>query len=395
MLNIILFDSDVRDNLLPFTFTRPISEIRIGILTIREKWEKLLHCRTSYITQDYLAEKFPIYIEPEENYVINGSILPNAELCRRILQLNDNECLLKNGELIAAKLDEELFDYVAGSGEEGNRLKSTETDIAFKSIQHLQDIFELNDYALRKDFELMTKGRWSQPISQTNRVFGAEHIFLEKGAKVECSILNATTGPIYIGKNAEVMENCAIRGGLALCEGAILKMGAKIYGATTIGTHSRVGGEVKNAILFANSNKGHEGYLGNAVIGEWCNLGADTNNSNLKNNYGNVKLWSYSEKKPIDTGLQFCGLMMGDHSKAAINTMFNTGTVVGVSANIFGAGFPPTFIPDFSWGIHETYQLEKAIETASLVMARRDTVMNEADKKILKAVFEQTETWRK
>jgi UDP-N-acetylglucosamine diphosphorylase/glucosamine-1-phosphate N-acetyltransferase len=394
MLNIILFDSDVRDNLLPFTFTRPISEIRIGILTIREKWERLLHCRTSYITQDYLAEKYPIHIEHEDNYVINGSILPTPELCRRILQLNDNECLLKNGELIASKLDEELFDYVAGS-DEGSRLKSIETDIDFKSIQHLQDIFRLNEYALQKDFELVTKNKYSQPISQTNRVFGAEKIFIEKGAKVECSILNATNGPIYIGKNAEIMENCTIRGGLALCEGAILKMGAKIYGSTTIGPYSRVGGEVKNTVIFGNSNKGHEGYLGDSVLGEWCNLGADTNNSNLKNNYSNIKLWSYPDKKTIDTGLQFCGLMMGDHAKSAINTMFNTGTVVGVAANVFGAGFPPTFIPDFTWGVSETYRLEKAIETASLVMARRDIVMNDTEKKIFAAIFQQTETWRK
>jgi UDP-N-acetylglucosamine diphosphorylase/glucosamine-1-phosphate N-acetyltransferase len=212
---------------------------------------------------------------------------------------------------------------------------------------------------------------------------------------VECSVLNATTGPIYIGKNAEIMENCTIRGGLALCDGAILKMGAKIYGATTIGPHSRVGGEVKNAVIFGNSNKGHEGYLGNSVLGEWCNLGADTNNSNLKNNYSNVSLWSYPDKKPIDTGLQFCGLMMGDHAKCAINTMFNTGTVVGVAANVFGAGFPPTFIPDFTWGVTETYRLDKALATATLVMERRNLPMNDTEKKILEAIFQQTAEWRK
>ncbi len=398
MKNIILFDSDIRDQLLPITYTRPVCELRIGILTIREKWEHWLKGRVSYITQDYLSEKYPISIA-SDNLVINGAILPDTQLCQLIQNLKFNEALLKNGELIAARLDERQF-YNLMEDNDIEELEGFELEESTKllAINHVWDIFSFNDSALRSDFTLLTKGRTSAPLSKTNQLLGdAAQLFIEEGATIECSILNTKTGPIYIGKNAEVMEGCVIRGGLALCEGSTLKIGAKIYGATTIGPHSKVGGEVNNSILIAYSNKAHEGYLGNSVLGEWCNIGADTNTSNLKNNYEPVKLWDYTKDSFVKTGMQFLGLIMGDHSKCAINTMFNTGTVVGVSANIYGAGFPRNFIPSFTWGGTgglETYPFNKAIDTMERVLARRQMLVSKEDRDILKYIFEFSARYR-
>ncbi len=389
MRNIILFDSEVRQHLLPLTFTRPVAELRIGITTIKEKWEQLLDGVASYITEDYLSTKFPISIS-DDNYVIDGSVIPTEALCSRIADLGYNEALVKNGELIAARLGEEQFERVILEGEMSS-LEETEIDLEFVQISRPWHLFSYNDQVLRADFQWITKNRKSQTISPTNQVLGKENIFLEEGAKVECSILNATTGPIYIGKNAEIMEGCIVRGALALCEGATLKMGAKLYGANTFGPHCKVGGEVGNSILLGYSNKGHDGYLGNSVLGEWCNLGADTNTSNLKNTYDEVRLWSYVEKKFAHTGQNFLGLIMGDHSKSGINTMFNTGTVVGVAANIFGEGYPRNIIPSFSWGGYSgfiTHKLDKAIATAKIVMSRRNINLTEEDEKILKHLYE-------
>nr|MCU0351404.1 glucose-1-phosphate thymidylyltransferase [Flavobacterium sp.] len=265
-------------------------------------------------------------------------------------------------------------------------------------IEHTWDIFSKNDTAIREDFELLTEGRTSQPIPKSVNVISPENIFIEKGAKLEFVTLNASTGPIYIGKNAEIMEGSVIRGPFALCEEAQVKLATKVYGATTVGPHCRIGGEVNNSVLFGYSNKGHDGFLGNAVLGEWCNIGADSNNSNLKNNYEEVRLWSYETEGFARTGLQFCGLMMGDHSKCGINTMFNTGTVVGVSANIFGSGFPRNFVPSFSWGGASgftTYLTKKAFEVAKVVMSRRNVEFTEQDAKILEHVFEETKKYRK
>ncbi len=253
-------------------------------------------------------------------------------------------------------------------------------------------MFSHNDKAIDFDFELLTQGKISQPLSETNGFLGnREDLFIEEGAQVEFSTLNTKTGKIYIGKNAEVMEGCHLRGPIALCEGSKFNLGAKIYGATTIGPHSKVGGEVNNIVIFGYSNKGHDGFVGNSVIGEWCNFGADTNSSNMKNNYAEVKLWNYKQKKFAKTGLQFAGLIMGDHSKTAINTQLNTGTVVGVAANIFKSGFPPNLVESFSWGGmkgDEKFQLEKAYEVAERAMARRSVALTEEDKAILKYVFE-------
>ncbi|MCB9285244.1 MAG: GlmU family protein [Lewinellaceae bacterium] len=395
MKNLILFDSDVRDRLLPFTYTRPVGEIRIGILTIREKWEKWLDGKVSYITQEYLGDKYPIQIE-RENFVINAAILPTKPLCQLIAQLEVNEALLWKGDLMAAKFSQEQFNRLI-KNEDLEELSVTNLEgMEFTHIGSLADLFRFNDQELRNDFQLLTEGRTSQPISATNRVLG-DAIFLEEGATVECATLNATTGPIYVGKNAEIMEGAMVRGGLALCDHAQLKMGAKIYGPTTIGPWCKVGGEVHHSIFFSYSNKAHDGYLGNSVIGEWCNIGADSNNSNLKNNYEEVRVWNYSTGKFEPTGTQFCGLFMADHSKCGINTMFNTGTVVGVSSNIFGHGFPRQFIPSFAWGgAHgfTTYKTDKAFETAERVMARRGIKLDAQDRLILLRVFEESAKYR-
>lgn len=398
-MNLILFDCHKsRENLLPFTFTRTVADIRIGILTIREKWEKVLSQKSFSLTEEYLQEKFPAYKEAAHALYINGTVLPDEKLIAAIQKLGALQSLTANGKLIAFKtekhhLNYENFEAIAKG------FTPVEHKEPFLCIEHVWDIFSLNGQALKADFELLTKGRKSQKLSDTNTLIGsAENLFIEEGAVVEASALNTNTGVIYIGKDAEIMENCAVRGPFALCEHAALKMSAKVYGATTLGPHCKAGGELNNVIFFGYSNKAHDGFLGNSVIAEWCNLGADTNNSNLKNNYSHVELFNYREGKPVDTGLTFCGLFMGDHSKSGINTMFNTGTVVGVSANIFGGDFPPKLIPSFSWGGTKwlrTFSFEKSIEVAEKVMERRNIKLTEADVKILKAVFEKDAKYRR
>jgi len=390
-MNYILFDGTVRNQLLPFTYTRPVADIRIGILTIREKWEKLLGFTTTTVTEDYLSEKYPM-VEMEQNIFINASFIPSENLVKIVKSLSENQAVFYDDEPIAfftsegQEVDFETYDIVQYS----------ENDVL--RVEHTWDIFSKNHEAIKRDFKLITKDRESQPIPEMTVAFNKEQIFIEEGAKLPLCSLNATEGPIYIGKYAEIMEGSMIRGPFALCNNATVKMNAKIYTGCTIGPHSKVGGELNNSVIMGYSNKGHDGFLGNAVIGEWCNLGADTNNSNLKNNYTEVRLWDYETEGFAKTGLQFCGLMMGDHSKCGINTMFNTGTVIGVSANIFGSGFPRNFIPSFSWGGSAgmtTYKTNKAFEVAKVVMARRKVEFSEEDAKILEHVFEETAKWRK
>ncbi len=390
-MNYILFDGTVRNALLPFTFTRPVADIRVGILTIREKWEKYLGYTTTTLTEEYLMEKFPM-VEMEENVMINASFCPNEVLVEMVQALEANQAIFMGEEVIAfyTKETQEEVDF-----DKYEIIEYTENCLR---IENPWDIFAKNDAAIREDFELLTEGRTSQPIPASVNTIAPENIFIEEGAKLEFVTLNASTGPIYIGKNSEIMECSVIRGPFALCEEGQVKMGAKVYGATTVGPHSRIGGEVSNSVLFGYSNKGHDGFLGNSVLGEWCNLGADTNNSNLKNNYEEVKLWNYEKGGFVKTGLQFCGLMMGDHSKCGINTMFNTGTVVGVSANIFGSGFPRNFVPSFSWGGASgftVYLPQKAFQTAKIVMSRRKIEFTEQDAAIMEHVFEATKEWRK
>ncbi|MEP0211665.1 MAG: GlmU family protein [Cellulophaga sp.] len=390
-MNYILFDGTARTALLPFTFTRPVAEIRIGILTIREKWEKYLGSTTSTITEDYLSEKHPM-VELEENVMINSSYLPNSSLVALIEDLKENQVIYHNDNIVAffAKEAQEEIDF-----DTYKAITYTEDVI---TVENTWDIFAKNEEALQADFDLVTEGRISAPISDTNTLINPDNIFIEEGAIVEYCMLNATKGPIYVGKNAEIWEGAMVRGGLALCDNAVIKMGAKIYGATTIGPYSKVCGEVSNSVIFGYSSKGHEGYLGNSVLGEWCNIGADSNNSNLKNNYAKVRLWNYESESFEQTGLQFCGLMMGDHSKSAINTMFNTGTVVGVNVNIYVPGFPRNFVPSFSWGGASgftTYGTKKAFDTAKIMMARRNVEFTEQDEAILTHIFEETKKWRK
>ena len=390
-MNYILFDGTVRNALLPFTFTRPVADIRIGILTIREKWENYLGSTTTTVTEEYLQDKYPM-VEMEENVMINASFLPNAVLVEMVSNLEVNQAIFKGEEVIA------FFTQESQEEVDFDTYEIIEFNDEVLTVENTWDIFQKNDIAIREDFELLTEDRRSQPIPKSVNVISPENIFIEEGAKLEFVTLNASTGPIYIAKDSEIMEGSVIRGPFALCEGAQVKLATKVYGATTVGPHSRIGGEVNNSVLFGYSNKGHDGFLGNSVLGEWCNIGADSNNSNLKNNYEEVKLWSYETEGFAKTGSQFCGLMMGDHSKCGINTMFNTGTVVGVSANIFGSGFPRNFVPSFSWGGasgFSTYITKKAFETARIVMSRRNIEFDEKEQQILEHVFEETKKWRK
>ena len=390
-MNYILFDGPSRNNLLPFTYTRPVADLRIGILTIREKWETYLGFTTTTLTEEYLSEKYPM-VEMSENVMINASYLPNSELAEMVKNLEENQAIFKGEDVIA------FFSKESQDSINFEHYEAIEFHDDLIKIEHTWDIFRKNGDALSEDFELLTKGRKSQPIPSSNRVIDAGNVFIEEGAKLEFTILNTSNGPIYIGKDAEIMEGSIIRGPFALCEASTVKMGAKIYGPTTVGPFCKVGGEVTNSVLFAYSNKAHEGYLGNSVLGEWCNIGADTNTSNLKNDYSEVRLWDYQTESFIKTGLQFCGLMMGDHSKCGINTMFNTGTVVGVNANVFGSGFPRNFIPSFTWGGHggfSTFLPKKAYEVAKSVMARRNLEFSELDADILSHVFEMTKKFRR
>jgi len=390
-MNYILFDGPSRNNLLPFTFTRPVADIRIGILTIREKWENFLKVTTTTVTEDYLSDKYPM-VEMDENIMINASYLPNFELAKLISDLKENQAIFKDEDVIA------FFTKDTQDNINFDDYEAIEFIQDIIKIENTWDIFSKNGEAIQNDFILITKNETSQPIPESNNIIAPENIFIEEGAKLEFATLNASNGPIYIGKNAEVMEGAIIRGPFALCESAGVKLGAKIYGPTTVGPHSKVGGEINNSVIFGYSNKGHDGFLGNSVLGEWCNLGADTNNSNLKNNYAEVRLWDYNTEGFAKTGLQFCGLMMGDHSKCGINTMFNTGTVVGVSANIFGSGFPRNFVPSFSWGGSSgftTYLTKKAFEVAEVVMKRRKIEFTNQDKAILEHIFEETKQYRR
>ena len=383
-MQLIFSDANYWEEFLPLTYTKPIAELRTGILTFSERWQKLLNSdEVSYITEDYLQKKFKTY-EKKESLLITPNFLPSENVLNQIKNLQLGEALIYENEVLAARLD--MQDFSLSKIEKMTDI--TEELLFFKKPT---DLFSLNDKAIDFDFELVTKGRASQELSKTNGFLGKkEDLFIEEGAEIEFATLNCKTGKIYIGKNAEIMEGSVVRGSLALCEGSKINMGSKIYGATTIGPHSKVGGEVNNIVITGFTNKGHEGFVGNSVIGEWCNLGADTNSSNLKNNYAEVKLWSYKTKKFEKTGLQFCGLIMGDHSKTAINTQFNTGTVVGVGANIFKSGFPPNLIEHFSWGGFkgdEKFRLATAFEVAEKAMARRKMPLTDDDKEIVEWVY--------
>ncbi|NOX86098.1 MAG: glucose-1-phosphate thymidylyltransferase [Chlorobi bacterium] len=388
-MNYILFDDEHRQNLLPLTFTRPVADIRAGILTLREKWEWHLGARTSTLTQKYLSKKYPLKTE-SDNIMINGSVIPDPVLAEQVRNLNPDEQLVKDELIIALRIKGEVPEDITSF--RGNKEIQFEKDI--QTISETWDIFAKNDRLLRDDFYLITKGRKSQPISGSNFVRGnPEDIFIEEGADVEFAFLNAEGGPIYMGREAVIMEGSKVRGPFAMCEHAQLKLDTKVYGATTLGPYVKAGGELNNVVFLGYSNKAHDGFLGNAVIGEWCNIGADTNNSNLKNTYDSIRMWSYAKQTFVPTNLQFCGLIMGDHTKTGINTMFNTGTVIGVSCNLYGSGFQRNFIPSFSWGSPQkmtSFKPEKAFEVATAVMKRRNKEFNEIEKEILIHIYNET-----
>lgn len=384
-MQLVFSDAQYWEDFLPLTFTKPISELRCGILTFAERWEKLLDIREKrYITEEYLEVKYPRY-EKKESLLIVPNFLPTEKVLDQIKNLQFGEALVYENELLVAKINLENFGLHQIE-------KMTDIEEELTVFKHPTDLFSFNEKAINFDFDLLTNGRISQPLSETNGFLGnKEDIFIEEGAEIEFTTINAKTGKIYIGKNAEVMEGCNLRGPIALCEGAKFNLGAKIYGATTIGPYSKIGGEVNNIVVQGYSNKGHDGFVGNSVVGEWCNFGADTNSSNLKNNYSEVKLWSYKHKKFVGTGLQFTGVIMGDHAKTAINTQLNTGTIIGVAANIFKTGFPPNLVDNFSWGGmrgDEKFTINKVYEVAEKMMNRRKISLTQADKDILRYIFE-------
>ncbi|WP_226390094.1 GlmU family protein [Penaeicola halotolerans] len=391
MENITLFDDPhIRQSLLPFTFTRPVAAIRVGIQTIAEKWQSRLQTNVGYATSDYLASKFPRL--NTAGLYINGALCPNDALIKAVMSLKSGQVLTVGDHALAANLSS------GQSIEDIDSFQKVTFEGSYTFIQFPWQVYKVNAAEIRADFEFLTKGRTSAKITDPHTMtYGIENIFIEEGVSIKAAILNAESGPIYLGKNAQVHEGAIIKGPFALGEGAHVNMGAKIKGDTTVGPYSKVGGEISNSVIFGYSNKGHDGFLGNSVIGEWCNLGADTNTSNMKNNYAQVKLWSYTKGGFVNTGEQFCGLMMGDHAKAGINTMFNTGTVVGVGANIFGDGFPRNFIPSFSWGGaagFTTFTLNKFYEVAEKAMERRQVQLTEVDKVLFSEVFDLTKSYR-
>ncbi|MFD1144997.1 putative sugar nucleotidyl transferase [Larkinella insperata] len=389
MYNLILFDDPtIRTALLPFTFTRPVSEIRVGICTITEKWAKRLNTVPSYLTERYLQRKYPHSGTPDGLFV-NGAICPTKSLIAALDGLPPGGALTApDGLLLALHTEKPL--------ESAPSVDAAQTVTVFEEpltiITSLPDIFASNSEQIRADFKLLTAGRTSQPITDPHtRCYAPENIFVEEGAVIRAAVLNAEGGPIYIGKNALIQEGTVMLGPFALCDHATINWGGKMRSNTTIGPYTKVGGEISNTVFFGYSNKGHDGFLGNSVIGEWCNLGANTNNSNLKNDYTNVKLYSYATSQLENIDRLFCGLMMGDYTKAGISTMFNTGTVVGVNVNVFGAGFQPKYIPSFSWGGgaegFSDYRLEKALQVVRETISRRGMVFTDADETILREVY--------
>lgn len=383
MASYILCDTESRHLLFPFILTRPVADCRAGILTIREKWEFALHQTTSTLTENYLSEKFPLE-ETGNNYFINGALIPNQYFLHSLHQLRKEESLFSGNTWLASRCDK-VDSFRKQSG-----FKKYEYKNPFLLIQYPWDFIRLNEQLLCEDFLLITKNRTSSPINLSNKTLNPENIFVEEGAELNDVTVNAVKGPVYIGKDAVIMEGSLIRGPVAMCEKSVLKMGTKIYGSTTIGPNSVVGGEIKNSIVFGFSNKAHDGYLGDAVIGEWCNLGAGTSCSNMKNNAGSVNIWNEKEKKFLEAGKK-CGVMMGDYSRTSINSVINTGTITGISCNIFNTGFPAKYIPSFSWVSNnktETYVLEKALRDADAWMQMKGKRLDDKTEKILRKLFE-------
>lgn len=389
--NTILFDGPERSQLLPFTYIRPVAELRIGIDTLREKWEAFLGQECSFATQNYLSSKYPLH-NADLNYFINPTYIPTRSLAIQVKNLKENQVLIFDSNPVAFCTTNSILP----SDTSGFNEIDVEQELI--QIKNCSDLFVHNAEVLVEDFKRLTKDRMSQVLGDTNRVINPEQVFVEPGARVSCAILNASEGPIYIGADAQIMEGSMLRGPLAICKNSVVKMGAKIYGGTTIGPNAKVGGELNNVLFLGNSNKGHDGFLGNAVIGEWCNIGAATDASNLKNNYSKIRIWNYITENFAKTELQFCGLLMGDYSRCGIHSMFNTATVIGVNSNVFGTGFPRTFIPSYSYGGaqgFQTYAFAKAMESNNAMMERKGSKLTDHDIQILETIFDTTAVWRK
>ncbi len=384
-MNIILFDTEARGNLFPLTLTRAVADVRTGIITIKERWEKMTGAKLFVLTDEYLQ---PLYEPiPANDYVfVDARIIPSNEVMQRIINLPENESISDENGLIAGKA---FINSYPSLDKLRGLFKNISSISAVKRLMFPNEIFLLNEEMIRFDYKLLTKGRISDDHNDSVHVTKASRIFIEDGAEISYSNLNAASGPIYIGKNTTVMEGCFIRGPFALCEGAVLKMGTKIYGATTIGPYCTAGGEIKNSVMTGYSNKAHDGYLGNSVIGEWCNLGAGTSNSNVKNTGGEINIWNYYENNYMPSGNK-CGVIMGDYSRTSINTSINTGTIIGVCCNIFGDGLTPKVINHFSWGTKEQhrYELEKALKDILNWKKMKNKTISEPEKNILKHIFE-------
>jgi UDP-N-acetylglucosamine diphosphorylase/glucosamine-1-phosphate N-acetyltransferase len=394
-MNYILFGAQARNHLLPFTFIRPVADIRVGILTIREKWERYLDKPTSTLTEPYLSQQYPLAKEAD-NVLINASVLPEPGLLEEISGLKPNQTLISGDILIAHRVRAEDIDNLGV--ELLDEVDPMHTRCQIKKLFYLRDIVVLNEQQIEHDYKLITRGRKSQPIAEHVRVICPENVFVEPGVRIDMAMINAADGPVYIGRDAHIMDGSMIKGPASIGEASVVRMGAKIYEGSSIGPFSKVGGEMMSSVIFGYSNKAHDGFLGHSVIGEWCNLGADTNTSNLKNNYDEVRLWDYAEESFVNTGMMFCGTFMGDHSKCGINTMFNTGTVIGINSQLYGAGFMRNFIPSFSWGSvsgFSTFDIEKAITVAQRVYARRNKEFTVAEEHILRHVYEHTLGYRK
>lgn len=389
--NTILFDGPERSQLLPFTYIRPVAELRIGIDTLREKWEAFLGQECSFATQNYLSSKYPLH-NADLNYFINPTYIPTRSLAIQVKNLKENQVLIFDSNPVAFCTTNSILPS------DTSGFNEIDVEQELTQIKNCSDLFVHNAEVLAQDFKRLTKDRMSQVLGDTNRVINPEQVFVEPGARVSCAILNASEGPIYIGADAQIMEGSMLRGPLAICKNSVVKMGAKIYGGTTIGPNAKVGGELNNVLFLGNSNKGHDGFLGNAVIGEWCNIGAATDASNLKNNYSKIRIWNYVSENFAKTELQFCGLLMGDYSRCGIHSMFNTATVIGVNSNVFGTGFPRTFIPSYSYGGaqgFQTYAFAKAMESNNAMMERKGSKLTDHDIQILETIFDTTAVWRK
>lgn len=405
MQYILCDDAGIRQALLPLTFTRPVALLRTGITTLQEKWNSFMGPDSGFCTAAYLSAKFGAHRDEESACLwVNASYVPDAALAEEVKALEPGQALVEDGQWIAFCLDSRDGGKADPRREEDTlRIDLCGCTVCLsgrnvrqyvsgcRQIRHPWDLFLENGKQIAADLETVSAGRRSSSIGGDGLVhFGTCPVFAEEGAVVEHSLIDTTEGPVYLGRGSRIMPGCLIKGPLALCEGALIKMGSKIYGGNTFGPYCKVAGEVENSVFIGYANKAHDGFLGDAVIGEWCNLGAGTNCSNLKNDYSEVRVWSYAEERFVKTGLQFCGLVMGDHSKSAIGTQFNTGTVVGVAANVFAAGFPKNYVPSFSWG-KDTYRLERALETARIVYGRRGKEFAKEDAGILEYIYGQTE----